>query len=70
MKQLILGSIQSWVYCAEDRKSASFFVAQQRKLKSSKAQLRSLRFKILGTTFNRNFYDWIWYGETYLEWLL
>jgi hypothetical protein len=54
-------------------KSASpqaFVVAPQRKLRSSKAQLRSLRFKILGATFNLNFYDWIWYGEIYLDWLL
>jgi hypothetical protein len=47
-----------------------FFVAPQRKLRFSKAQLRSLSFQILGATFNRIFYDWIWYGETYLDWLL
>jgi hypothetical protein len=34
-----------------------FFLAPQRKLRSSKAQLRSLRFKILGATLNRNFYQ-------------
>jgi hypothetical protein len=34
----------------------------QRKLRFSKAQLRSLRFKLLNATFNRNFYEWIWYG--------
>jgi hypothetical protein len=56
---------QSWAYCAEERKSASFFfVAPQHKLRLSKAQLRSLRLKILDATFNHNFYDWIWYGET------
>ncbi len=38
---------------AEERKSASFFfVAPQRKLRSSKAQLR---LNILNATFNRNF---------------
>ncbi len=55
---------------AQVRKSASpqaFFVAPQRKLRFSKAQLRSLRFKILDATFNRNFYVCIWYGETHLE---
>ncbi len=31
-------------------------VAPQRKLRSKKAQLRSLRFKLLDATFNRNFY--------------
>ncbi len=54
-------------------KSASpqvFLVAPQRKLRFSKAQLRSLRFKLLDVTFNRNFYDWIWYGETSLDRLL
>jgi hypothetical protein len=50
------GRHRSWTYCAEERKSASFFLLQ-RKLRSSKAQLRSLRFKILGVTFYRNFYD-------------
>jgi hypothetical protein len=59
---------QSWAYCAEERKL--FFVAPQRKLTFSKAKLLSLRFKILDATFNRKFYDWIWYGETYLDWLL
>jgi hypothetical protein len=47
-----------------------FFVVPQRKLRSSQAQLRSLRFKILGATFKRNFYDWIWYGKTFKDWLL
>jgi hypothetical protein len=32
-----------------------------------KAQLRSLRFKILDATFNRNFYHRIWYSETRLH---
>ncbi len=32
------------------------FVAPQRKLWFSKAQLRSLRFKLLDETFNRNFF--------------
>jgi hypothetical protein len=41
-----------------------FFVAPQRKLRFSKAHLRSLRFQILDATFNRNFYDWIWNRET------
>jgi hypothetical protein len=47
-----------------------FFVAPQRKFRFSKVQLRSLSFKILDATFNRNFYEWIWYGETYFNWLL
>ncbi len=50
-------------------KSASpqaFFLAPQRKLRSLKAQLRSLRFKILDATFNRNFYHRICYGDTFL----
>jgi hypothetical protein len=44
---------QSWAYCAEERKSASpqaFFTC-------AATQLRSLSFKILGATFNRNFYQ-------------
>jgi hypothetical protein len=49
-------------------KSASpqvFFVVPQRKLWFSKAQLQSLRFKLLNATFNRNFYDCIWYDDTF-----
>jgi hypothetical protein len=47
---------QSWTYCAEERKSASFFfVAPQRKLRFSKAQLRSMRFKILDATLIATF---------------
>jgi hypothetical protein len=49
-------NVQSWAYCAEERKSASFFfVAPQRKLRFSKAQLRSLRFKILDATLIATF---------------
>jgi hypothetical protein len=63
-----LNTYLSWAYCAEERKSASFFlVAPQRKLMFSKAQLRSLRFKLLDATFNRDFYEWIWYGKTILD---
>jgi hypothetical protein len=47
-----------------------FFVASQRNRRFSKAQLRSLHFKLLDTIFNHNFYDWIRYGETYLDQLL
>jgi hypothetical protein len=47
-----------------------FFVAPQRKHRFSKAQLRSLRFTIFRRNFNHNFYDWLWYGETYIDWLL
>jgi hypothetical protein len=48
---ICLGYGLSWAYCAEEPKSASFFyVAPQRKLRFLKAQLRSLRFKILDTT--------------------
>jgi hypothetical protein len=42
---------------------AFFFVAPQCKLRFFKAQLCSLRFKILDVTFIRNFYDWIRYVE-------
>jgi hypothetical protein len=50
-----------------------FVVAPQRKLSFSKPQMRSLhslRFKLLDATFNRNFYDWIWYGGIPLNWHL
>jgi hypothetical protein len=53
---------QSWTCCAEERKSAIFFVAPQRKLRFSKAQLRFLHFKLFDATFIHNFYHWIWYG--------
>ncbi len=60
-----LPKYQSWACYAEERKSASFFVvAPQRNLRFSKAQLRSLRSKLLDASFNRNFYDWIWYDVT------
>ncbi len=42
-----------------------FVVAPQRKLRFSKAQLHSLRLKLLDTTFNCNFYEW-WYGKSLL----
>jgi hypothetical protein len=57
-------------YALKSASPQAFFVAPQRKLRFSKAQLPSLRFKILDATFNHNFYDWIWYGETYFDWLL
>jgi hypothetical protein len=63
---------QRWACCAEECKSASphvIFVALQRKLRFSKAQLRSLSFKLLDTTFNRNFYDFIRY-QTMVHWAL
>jgi hypothetical protein len=51
-------------------KSASpqvfFFVAPQRKLRFSNAQLAFFRFKLLDTTFNRNLYELVWYGEILL----
>jgi hypothetical protein len=55
------GPMHSWACCAEERKSASFFCCAAT---FSKAQLRSLYFKLLDTTFNRNFYYWIWYGKS------
>ncbi len=40
--------LQSWAYCAEERKSASFFLLHRNAiLDFLKAQLRSMRFKIL-----------------------
>ncbi len=55
---------QRWACCAEERKSASFvLVSPQRKLRFSKVHLRSLPFKLLGTTLNRNFFDWIWHSR-------
>ncbi len=45
------------------------FVAQQCKLRFSKVQLRSLRFKLLDATLNCNFYDYIRY-ETMVSWAL
>jgi hypothetical protein len=48
--------------CASLQDRKFIFVALQRKLRSSKAQLRSLRLKLLEATFNRNFYDCNWYG--------
>jgi hypothetical protein len=69
--QLLLTSYQSWANCAEERKSARFFLlAPQRKFRPTKAQLHSLRFKILAATFNHNFYDWTWDGQSLLDWLL
>jgi hypothetical protein len=62
---------QSWACCTEERKSASiFFVAPQRKIGCSQAQLRSLRFKLLDATLNHNFYNWSWYGGILLEALI
>ncbi len=47
---------QSWAYCAEVRKSASFFLLRRSaNLGFLTAPLRSLRFEILDATFNRNF---------------
>ncbi len=42
-----------------------FFVAPQRKLRLSKAQLRSLLFILIDATFISYFFEWIWYGESY-----
>jgi hypothetical protein len=44
----------------QDRKF--IFVALQRKLRSSKPQMRSLCLKLLEATFIRNFYDCNWYA--------
>jgi hypothetical protein len=44
---------------AQGRMSTSFFFLRS----NAKVQLRSLYFKILAATFNRNFYEWIWYGR-------
>jgi hypothetical protein len=57
-----------WACCAEGRKF--IFVAPQRKLGFLKAQLQSLRSELLDATFNRNFYDCIWYGINWIAWLL
>jgi hypothetical protein len=40
-------------------KSPQVFVEPQGKLRFSKAQLRSLSFKLLGAIFKSNFYDCI-----------
>jgi hypothetical protein len=53
-------------------KSASpqvFFFAPQRKLRFSKAQLGSMRLKLLDATFHCNFYECIWYAGICLDWL-
>jgi hypothetical protein len=42
-----------------------FFVVPQHKLRFSKEQLRSLRFKLIDATFNRKFYEWIWYIKSF-----
>jgi hypothetical protein len=56
---------------AEERKPASFFLLRRNAIiRFSKALLRSLRLKLLDSIFNHNFYDWIRYGETYLDQLL
>jgi hypothetical protein len=49
---------QSWACCTEERKSQDhkfFVVVLQRKLRFSKAQLHSLRFKLLDATFITGF---------------
>jgi hypothetical protein len=61
---------QSWAYCAEERKSASFYLLRRNANLGFQKRNCSLRFKILDAIFNRNFYDLIWYGGIYLEWLL
>jgi hypothetical protein len=43
--------------CVEERKFASLFLLRRNANLGSKAQVRSLRFKILDAIFNRNFYD-------------
>jgi hypothetical protein len=61
---------KSWAGCAEKRTShvhKFFFVAPQRKLWLSKAQLRSLLFILKDATLNSYFFEWIWYGEIYLD---
>jgi hypothetical protein len=69
-RQYIYMYMQSWAHCVKSARHKLFFVAPQCKPRSSKAQLPSLRFNILDATFNSNFYNWIWYGENYLDWLL
>jgi hypothetical protein len=65
-RKLLLPELGMLRWRAQVRKF--FFVAPQRKLRLSKAQLRSLCFKLLDATFNPNFYDRIWYGKS-LDWL-
>ncbi len=49
------GHYQSWAYCAEERKSASFFFAPQCKLRFSKAQSLKILDATLIATFTIGF---------------
>jgi hypothetical protein len=60
-------SSQRWACCAEERKSRKFiYVAPQRKLWPSKAQLRSLCLKHLDAPFNRNFILVVFFSDFWI----